>query len=197
MRLFAMAIFLGASFGVAGCASDNAAEAPMLTTRASTTSPRLPSGIVYMKEPRDIQVSAPGQASCHRTSAADAAAALAATNAARQSQGLSPLRTSPRLQRAAEAHACEMARNGMMTHRGQGGTGPGARVKKLGYAPRITAENIAAGYFDLTRVQREWTRSPGHRSNIMINGLRDHGIGRAVAADGKASYWVAIYGSPK
>ncbi|SDE57238.1 Uncharacterized conserved protein YkwD, contains CAP (CSP/antigen 5/PR1) domain [Paracoccus isoporae] len=197
MRHFAMAIFLGGGLSLAGCGAGDHGDTPDLTTRASTTSPRLPSGIVYMKEPRDIQVSAPGTAQCHRTTAADAAIALAATNAARQSRGLAPLRTNPRLQRAAEAHACEMARNGMMTHRGRGGTGPSARVKKAGYAPRITAENIAAGHFDVGRVQKEWTRSPGHRANIMIGGLQDYGIGRAVAEDGKASYWVAIYGSPK
>ncbi|NHF74685.1 CAP domain-containing protein [Paracoccus sp. 12-3] len=145
----------------------------------------------------EILVAAAGQARCVPTSPAAAAAALAATNRARAARGLAPLRTNARLQRAAEAHACEMAKRGAMTHAGTKTTGPMARAKVQGYAPRLTAENIAAGRFDLSRVLAEWSSSPDHLSNIVISGTQDFGIGQAVAADGKTTFWAAIYGKPR
>lgn len=171
--------------------------APELTARTSTLSPRLPKGIVRTNGHGEIMAAAAGQAQCLQTSAGAAAAALAATNRARAARGLSPLRTNPKLQRAAEAHACEMAMRGAMTHAGTKTTGPMARVKGQGYAPRLTAENIAAGRFDLNRVLAEWSSSPDHMSNIAIPGTLDYGIGQAVAADGKTTFWAAIYGKPK
>ncbi|WP_330450999.1 hypothetical protein FLP41_12330 [Paracoccus marcusii] len=49
------------------------------------------------------------------------------------------------LARAAARHACDMAQRGRMTHAGSRSSGPSQRVKALGYAPTVTAENIAAG----------------------------------------------------
>ena len=172
-------------------------EPPVMTARTSTLSPRLPRGIVRTNGHGEIMAAAAGQAHCVATSPAAAAAALAATNRARAARGLTPLRTNARLQRAAEAHACEMAMRGAMTHAGTKTTGPMARSKGQGYAPRLTAENIAAGRFDLGRVLAEWSSSPSHLSNIIIPGTEDFGIGQAVAAAGKTTFWAAIYGKPK
>ncbi len=172
-------------------------EPPQLMARTSTLSPKLPRGIVRTDGHGEIVAAAAGQAHCATTSPDAAAAALAATNRARAARGMAPLRTNARLQRAAEAHACEMARRGAMTHAGTKTTGPMARAKGQGYAPRLTAENIAAGRFDLGRVLSEWSRSPDHLSNIVIPGTQDFGIGQAVAADGKTTFWAAIYGKPK
>lgn len=181
---------------LAACAT--APEPPQqLTARTSTLSPRLPKGVVRTDGYGEIMAAAAGQARCVRTTPDAAAAALAATNWARAARGLTPLRTNDRLQRAAEAHACEMAMRGAMTHAGTKTTGPMARAKGQGYAPRLTAENIAAGRFDMGRVLSEWSSSPDHLSNIMIPGTQDFGIGQAVAADGKTTFWAAIYGKPK
>ena len=168
-----------------------------MTARTSTLSPKLPKGIVRTNGKGEIMAAAAGQAQCVPTSPEAAAAALAATNRARAARGLTPLRTNARLQRAAEAHACEMAMRGAMTHAGTKTTGPMARTKGQGYAPRLTAENIAAGRFDLNRVLSEWNSSPDHLSNVVIPGTQDYGIGQAVAADGKTTFWAAIYGKPK
>ena len=182
-------------FLLAACAAPP--EPPQLTARTSTLSPKLPKGIMRTDGKGEILAAAAGQAHCVPTSPAAAAAALAATNRARAARGLTPLRTNPRLQRAAEAHACEMAMRGAMTLAGTKTTGPMARAKGQGYAPRLTAENIAAGRFDLGRVLSEWNSSPDHLSNIVIPGTQDYGIGQAVAADGKTTFWAAIYGKPK
>ena len=71
------------------------------------------------------------------------------------------------------------------------------RVKGAGYRPAVTAENIAAGPFDLARVLAAWNRSPGHLGNIMLPPVSDFGIGHAVAADGKTIFWAAVYAAPK
>ena len=180
---------------LAACAAPP--EQPQMTARTSTLSPKLPKGIVRTNGKGEIMAAAAGQAQCVPTSPEAAAAALAATHRARAARGLTPLRTNARLQRAAEAHACEMAMRGAMTHAGTKTTGPMARTKGQGYAPRLTAENIAAGRFDLNRVLSEWNSSPDHLSNVVIPGTQDYGIGQAVAADGKTTFWAAIYGKPK
>ena len=180
---------------LAACAAPP--EQPQMTARTSTLSPKLPKGIVRTNGKGEIMAAVAGQAHCVPTSPEAAAAALAATTRARAARGLTPLRTNARLQRAAEAHACEMAMRGAMTHAGTKTTGPMARTKGQGYAPRLTAENIAAGRFDLNRVLSEWNSSPDHLSNVVIPGTQDYGIGQAVAADGKTTFWAAIYGKPK
>lgn len=145
----------------------------------------------------DVQAAAPGEATCYQTSAAENAAAAQATNAARRARGLAPVVADAALAEAAARHACDMARRGMMTHVGTSTKGPMQRAKAQGYAPRLTAENIAAGPFPLNRVLNEWSVSSGHLANIMIPQLRDVGIGRAVGSDGRTVFWSAVYGAPR
>ena len=161
--------------------------------QAVTGPDRLPARIVRTNGKQPVMVARAGKAICRGTSPEEAAAALAMTNSIRRQRGLGPLATSPHLQRAAEAHACDMASRGVMGHAGSDGSGPSARVKKAGYRPRMTAENIAAGHFDLNRVHQEWARSPGHLSNILIKGIQHHGIGYALSADGRSVFWATVY----
>ena len=201
MRLLTSGALIGALTILCACAptapTANSGLEEQRSSRASTSSPRLPRGVVHLQKPRDVLVSAPGTAQCRTTSQAQAAAALNRTNAMRAARGKMPLRTNSKLQRAAEAHACDMAQRGMLTHRGRSSSGPAARAKQHGYAPRITAENIGAGRFDLARVQTEWARSPSHAANLFHDGMRDFGIGHAVAADGKSTFWAAVYAADR
>jgi uncharacterized protein YkwD len=153
--------------------------------------------VAQPREPGDVQASAPGKATCVATSAAQNAAGARATNAARTRSGLAPVRSNMLLADVAAQHACDMAKRGVMTHRGSKTSGPGPRVKARGYAPRLTAENIAAGPFDLPRVLSEWNASQGHLDNINIPQVRDYGIGQAIGSDGRTRYWSAIYAAPK
>lgn len=154
-------------------------------------------GAPAARDPHDVQATAPGKAGCVRTTADQNAAGAQVTNAARQRAGLPPVRANMLLAEVAAQHACDMATRGVMTHRGSKTTGPGPRVKARGYAPRLTAENIAAGPFDLPRVLSEWNRSRGHLDNIMIPQVRDYGIGQAIGSDGRTRFWAAIYAAPK
>lgn len=184
--LAAAAIFMASALWSNGALAE-------LNSRTSTMSPRLPQGVVRVDGKGVTRVSAAGAATCPKTTPAEAEAALAITNSIRAQRRLSPLSTNQKLQRAAEAHACEMARRGVMSHKDASGTGPSARVKHFGYRPRLTAENIAAGRFDLNRVHQEWARSRGHLANILVKNTQSFGIGYAVGADGKTIFWAAVY----
>jgi len=134
-----------------------------------------------------------GDVTCIATTPQANRQSAATTNAIRSQAGLPPLQASMLLAKAASRHACDMAKRGRMTHKGSRTTGPSQRVKALGYSPRISAENIAAGPFDRQRVLREWRGSKGHLDNIMLPQVNEFGIGHAVGADGKTQYWAAVY----
>lgn len=143
------------------------------------------------------QAAAQGAVRCLATSSRDNAMGAEATSTARRARGLPPVRANAKLAEAAARHACDMARRGIMSHRGSGTAGPGQRVRAAGYAPRITAENIAAGPFSQASVHAAWEASRGHLANILIPEIRDYGVGRAIGADGKTEYWAAVYGAPR
>lgn len=145
----------------------------------------------------DVTISPSGAATCLQTTAAQNASAAQTTNAVRARAGLAPVRPDSRLAQAAAQHACDMAERGRMTHQGSRSSGPAQRVKALGFAPRMTAENIAAGPFDLDRVLAEWNRSDGHLSNILIPQMSEFGIGQAIGADGRTRYWAAVYAASR
>ncbi|WP_253879799.1 CAP domain-containing protein [Paracoccus aminovorans] len=138
-----------------------------------------------------------GAVSCYQTSVRENKAAAAATNATRQARGLAPLRANAELAEVAARHACDMARRGVMSHRGSSTKGPMQRLKNDGYRPSIAAENIAAGPFTQERVLQEWSRSSGHLANILIPQMRHYGIGKAVGSDGKTVFWAAVYSAPR
>lgn len=157
---------------------------------------KLPGRILWTDGKSDIAVIAGGKENCDVISPSEVALILARTNATRKSRGLPALQLDERLQAAAEAHACDMAARGMMSHVGTDTSGPGPRVKATGYRPRVTAENIGAGRMNAGRISGEWSSSPGHRANILIPGLRDFGVGKAVGSDGKSLFWTAVYAQP-
>jgi len=169
------------------------APPPAPSERLSTPEPTLPGRVVWTDGHGAIPVAAAGQAQCLATSGAMAATALAQTNATRARASLPPLRANPVLDRVAAAHACDMAKRGLMTHAGTSTKGPMVRARQLGYRPQTIAENIAAGRFDLGGTLAQWSASPGHRANINIPYLQEFGIGTATAADGKTTFWTAVY----
>lgn len=148
-------------------------------------------------DPHDVQVIASGEATCLATTRDQNRIGAHRTNSVRSRVGFASVEPNDILAMVAAGHACDMAKRGRMTHVGSKTSGPGARVKVLGYKPALTAENIAAGPFDLQRVLHEWNRSPGHLENILIPNIRDYGIGQAIGADGKTRFWAAVYAAPR
>lgn len=138
----------------------------------------------------DQRVSQAGSAQCTPLSGGEISQAVARTNAARGSAA--DVRANAALNKIALDQACYMARTGVMSHAGPRNEGPKARAQAAGYAPRIIAENIAAGPYGLEAVLRAWEVSPSHRSNLTLGAVRDMGIAMAVGADG-SRYWAAVY----
>jgi len=124
----------------------------------------------------------------------DATAARAiveGTNAARAAAGLAALRVEPRLTRAADTYAREMARDGRLEHTDPSGAGVEARAEAAGYTDwEYLAENLAtgAGRPDATALIGRWLESMSHRRNILAPELRDVGVACYVASE---RYWCA------
>lgn len=148
-------------------------------------------------EKHDMQLMPAGNATCLATSSSQNSHGAAVTNAARRNAGLPAVQPNAVLAQVAARHACDMAQRGRMTHKGSKTSGPGPRVKAAGYAPMVTAENIAAGPFSQERVLAEWNASGGHLANMLIPQVRDYGIGQAIGPDGKTRFWAAVYAAPR
>ena len=117
----------------------------------------------------------------------------------RRSFGPAPaLKLAPLLERAALAHAEDMAKHSLFEHRGSNGGMPADRVTKTGYRWRTVAENIAAGGRDAETVVRGWLESPGHCANVMGAQYSEMGVAYAVDPKSKAGiYWAQVFASPR
>ncbi len=133
----------------------------------------------------------PVQAECRLPDGAETAraAVITAINAIRADQGLRALTVAPRLQAAAQGHACDSAARGRMDHRSSDGRTMEDRVDAQGYGWRQLAENVAQGQRSATEVVRGWLQSRPHRKNMMMPRAQEAGVGLAVQADGTI-HWV-------
>ncbi|WP_244960977.1 CAP domain-containing protein [Paracoccus sanguinis] len=187
----------GSGTGFAGARSGLMGALAALALLGVSAAPAAAQGVKVRLDLTTVQATRPGAARCATTTPSDNAIAAKATSAQRKGYGLAPVKADARLAAAAAAHACDMARRGLMAHQGSTTRGPSQRVKALGYRPQITAENIAAGPFAGNQVLSIWAQSPGHRANILLPQVREMGIGHAVAADGKTVFWAAVYAAPR
>jgi uncharacterized protein YkwD len=118
-------------------------------------------------------------------------------NAYRKQHGLKPLKLNPELTEAAEAHSRDLAKWDRISHYGSDGSNPWDRVKRAGYNPRLTAENVGTGQIDFKEVMRGWEESPGHNKNLLTPDAQQMGI--ALVRDPKTefkSFWTLVVGSP-
>lgn len=123
--------------------------------------------------------------------AAAGAAVLQSTNAERARAGLGAVALSPALVRAAQAHACDMAKTGKFSHRGSGGSTHATRAKAAGCRWKGTlAENIGHNYASPAQAMAQWMGSKDHRANILNRKVRLAGVAYAKGASG--SYWVMV-----
>ena len=90
-------------------------------------------------------------------------------NVVRQQNGLAPLTVSPKLVKAAQIHAHDMAALDVMAHDLPGAALPGLadRAAYVNYNFSTLGENIAFNYPDTASVMTAWLNSPGHRANIL------------------------------
>jgi len=116
---------------------------------------------------------------------------LERVNAERLAAGLTALARSDRLERAAQDHACYIARSDRLSHRGSFGTSLRVRLLRVGYRFAMANENLASGLDTPAQVIAGWMGSTAHRANILAGGSRDFGLGAARARGGRV-YWVMV-----
>ena len=119
-------------------------------------------------------------------------------NAERKANGLSPLRLSAKLDKAAQGHACDNASRRSISHVSSDGGTLKNRLRRAGYAFRTAAENTGRGFASGARAVEWWMNSSKHRDNILLRKAKEVGIGIAVspAPDNKL-HWILVVGASK
>jgi uncharacterized protein YkwD len=109
-------------------------------------------------------------------------ALLGQVNSYRLAHGLGPLRASPALTAAANAHSTQMARLGYFSHDSASGASFSSRIATF-YSPRgyrswTVGENLLWGSPDVgaARALRLWLSSPPHRANLLSPRWREVGL---------------------
>ncbi len=123
-------------------------------------------------------------------------AVLERVNAERARSGLPALGASGPLTQAAQGHACYLAQRGALSHRGRLGESLGRRLRREGYALSRANENLALGQTSPAQAVGSWMASPAHRANVLMNGMRDFGLGVAVTGNGRL-VWVMVSARPR
>ncbi len=108
-----------------------------------------------------------------------------------------PLAQSAALDRAAAAHARDMAASGVMGHTGSDGSTAAVRATRAGYAWRLIGENVASGQATPEQVVEEWIGSPHHCANLMSADFTEMGVAFATNPKSPAGvYWAQVFGAP-
>jgi uncharacterized protein YkwD len=97
---------------------------------------------------------------------------------------------------AAEIHAGWMQATQQLSHTGDKGSSHSDRIKKAGYLPKASGENIAMGYSSVAAVMSGWLGSSGHRRNIVNSSYMHCGFGMVADSRGR-KWWVAVFARPK
>jgi uncharacterized protein YkwD len=112
-------------------------------------------------------------------------------NQARALAGCDPLNYNTQLERSAQAHALDMARNHYLSHTSLDGRTFDQRIRATGYDGGRIGENIGSGFGDPNSIMNAWMHSPAHKANILDCRFRNIGVG--YVTDG--GYWVQNFGS--
>jgi uncharacterized protein YkwD len=132
------------------------------------------------------------------------ARALELVNQSRQEHGLPALKLEDKLNAAAQAHADDMFTRHYYGHASpEGRTAADRYVLAGGSRWRLIAENIAnctgcpppARVSVLRRLHASWLESPGHRRNILREGITHFGFGMVVDAE-QQLYAVQTFAGP-
>jgi len=132
-------------------------------------------------------------------------AIVALTNALRKQHQLGELKPNAALTAAARAFAEYLGRTGKFAHEADGRE-PHQRAEAQGYRYCLVAENLAFNLdsrgFETAQLAREvvegWTRSPGHRANMLAKGATEIGVGVARGVDKQPKFIsVQVFGRPE
>ena len=127
---------------------------------------------------------------------------LAATNIARstgvdcgqygEKPSTTPLTLDPELNKAAQAHAQDMADNNFFAHVGSDGSSFGQRVGRTNFRGQPIGENIAGGGSEPAGIVDRWIASDGHCRNLMNPQATKLGVGFTVGGQ-YGTLWVQVF----
>jgi uncharacterized protein YkwD len=117
------------------------------------------------------------------------------TNAAREKEGLKPLKVSPKLCEIARAYSIKMAKVKKVDHF-LDNTKVGQRAKAAGYFYSFIGENLGAGTFPVPKIFQAWMDSKLHRENILEKKFLEIGVGIHRDEDGE-SWYTQLFAVPK
>jgi uncharacterized protein YkwD len=119
-------------------------------------------------------------------------------NVERTRAGLAPLRDEPRLARAAQIHADQMAEARRLAHDLPGATYPTLldRFSAVRYEWQAIGENLAFAQTTAPAVVADWMRSAPHRDNLRNATFTETGIGHANDASGR-TYFAQVFARPR
>ncbi len=100
---------------------------------------------------------------------------ISISNAARQEQGISPLKPQPQLMEAAAAKAKAMIAANSWSHNTPTQT-PWQFIDTTGYIYIIAGENLAKDFENAQDVVAAWLNSPSHRENLLNPEYSDTGV---------------------
>lgn len=122
--------------------------------------------------------------------------AQAQTCGARQWPAVQPLRGHPALAESARRYAAELATLDRLDHVGTHGATLRTRLREVGYAMRVSGENLAGGPETLEEALAQWLASPAHCENLMAADFDEFGLA-CVAGPGRLQrYWVLQLAAP-
>ncbi|MCX2722900.1 CAP domain-containing protein [Roseibium salinum] len=122
---------------------------------------------------------------------------VAMINAYRQQNGLPEIRHDPELDAVSQKMARHIAGRDSMDTWAHSAFGLSQRLDKAGYANYAAAENLGAGYADLSAAFRGWQGSEGHNRNLLNSYVTRVGIARTNRNTGKwRNFWVMTLARP-
>lgn len=117
-------------------------------------------------------------------------------NEYRAENGLLPLELNAELIQAARAHSQDLSENDRISHFGSDGSDTLERVRRTGYQPRLTAENVGTGQQTLDEVITGWKNSEDHNANLLLADAREMGIAMVHNPNTKfKTFWTMVLGS--
>jgi len=123
----------------------------------------------------------------------EAAALLAAMNAARADAGVPPLTATEPLQTVAQAQSNDMALSGRLSHDDSHGRGLSRRLTDGRVPFAVAGENVAKGHGGakgMPATAQAFLNSPVHRANVLNPDFAECGIG--ITSDGQGGAWITV-----
>ena len=125
---------------------------------------------------------------------------LAATNAERANNGLSPLTINTKLNASAQSKANDMVARNYWAHNTPDGQEPWIFFDAAGYEYQKAGENLAYGFSNSQTTIVGWMNSPSHRANMLDSLYTEVGFGFAnsenFVSTGQETIIVAHYAKP-